>query len=434
MTGATLIQNADWVVEWDDIAKCHTYRRNGDVLIADDKIVKVADSVPISGSEPKEIVDGRGYMVMPGLINVHAHPSTEPAFRGVREDHGCLEHHMASLYERFQAFRLSDIGRVAALEIAYAELLRSGVTAVCDQTFPIPGWQDVMRRSGMRVFVAPGYASARWVIKSKTEIGYSWSENDGRRMLDGAIRIIDQLDADPSGRLTGVIYPAQVDTCSEELLRDSVALAKERNLPITTHCSQAVIEFQEMVRRHGKSPIQWLHEIGFLGPNAILGHAIFVDDHSSIRWHTHRDIDLLAETQTTVAHCPTPFARYGEALEDIGTYHSRGVNLGIGTDVAPHNIIEEMRLASILGRVKTRDIRAANTGMIFDATTIGGARALGRDDIGRLMAGAKADLVMVDLNHPSMIPPRDPLRALIYSAADRAIKRVYVDGRAALID
>jgi cytosine/adenosine deaminase-related metal-dependent hydrolase len=280
----------------------------------------------------------------------------------------------------------------------------------------------------MRCFVAPGYASGRWTMESPTTIGYKWDEARGRRLFEAALATIDELEKDPSGRFSGIIYPAQVDTCTEDLFRESIALAKETNRPITTHASQAVLEVHEMIRRHGVTPIQWLSRIGFLGPNAILGHVIFVDEHSSIRWHTRRDIDLLAETGTSVAHCPSPFARYGEALQSFGEYRRRGVNVGIGTDVAPLNMLEEMRLAIVAGRVMTRDIRDANTSSVFDAATIGGARALGRDDIGRLECGAKADLVMVDLGCPQMQPVRDPLRALVFSAADRAVRHVFVDG------
>jgi cytosine/adenosine deaminase-related metal-dependent hydrolase len=115
-------------------------------------------------------------------------------------------------------------------------------------------------------------------------------------------------------------------------------------------------------------------------------------------------------------------------LEDFGRYRRAGVNIGLGTDVAPHNLIEEMRLAAILARVSAEDITTTSTAEIFHAATVGGAQALGRNDIGRLAVGAKADLVLVDLANPWMRPARDPLRSLVYTAADRAVAAVYVDG------
>jgi len=102
--------------------------------------------------------------------------------------------------------------------------------------------------------------------------------------------------------------------------------------------------------------------------------------------------------------------------------------MAMGTDCAPHNLIEEMRLAIVLARNAARDLAAGETGMVFTAATVGGAAALGRPDLGRLAAGAAADLALVDLDHPLMSPARDPLRALVFHAADRAVRRVFVAG------
>jgi cytosine/adenosine deaminase-related metal-dependent hydrolase len=183
-----------------------------------------------------------------------------------------------------------------------------------------------------------------------------------------------------------------------------------------------------MTRRHGVSPIQWLHSIGMLGPDVSLAHAIFVDSHSWTRWPTRLDLDLLAETGTGVAHCPGVFSRNGQAMEDVGSYIRRGITLGVGTDSFPQNMLEEMRTAAVLGRVTTGVVQSVTTEEIFHAATIGGATIAGRDDIGRLSVGTKADIVVVDLSVPSMKPVRDPLRSLIYTAADRAVRDVFVDG------
>jgi cytosine/adenosine deaminase-related metal-dependent hydrolase len=205
-------------------------------------------------------------------------------------------------------------------------------------------------------------------------------------------------------------------------------VARERGLPFTTHCSQSVLEFQEMVRRHGITPVQWAEKIGILGENTTLGHAIFIDEHSWLHWWSKRDLDILAGSRTNVAHCPSPFARYGHMLEDFGSYRRAGVNMGLGTDVAPHNLIEEMRLAAILARISSGDIHTVQTADLFHAATVGGATALMRDDIGRLASGMKADIALVDLKNVFMQPARDPLRSLVYTAADRAVRDVFVDG------
>ena len=248
------------------------------------------------------------------------------------------------------------------------------------------------------------------------------------------MKLADEADAHPSGRLAGMLYPAQIETCTADLLRDSLAAAEERKRPMTTHLSQSVFEFQEIVRRHGKTPAQYAHELGILGPSTILGHAIFIDEHSWLHWPTRTDLGLLAETGTSVAHCPTPFARYGTLLEDFGRYLRAGVNMGLGTDCAPHNLLEEMGRAAVLARIAAEDITTVATADLFHAATAGGAKALLRDDIGRLAPGAKADVVLVDVTHPQMRPARDPLRSLVYTAAERAVRDVYVDGRKVVAD
>ena len=105
-----------------------------------------------------------------------------------------------------------------------------------------------------------------------------------------------------------------------------------------------------------------------------------------------------------------------------------GVNMGVGTDTYPHNMLDELRLVSYLARTQAGQPRGFNSADLFHAVTIGGARALGRDDIGPLAPGCRADMVLVDVTHPMMQPLHDPLRNLIYAAGDRAIRAVYVDG------
>ncbi len=129
---------------------------------------------------------------------------------------------------------------------------------------------------------------------------------------------------------------------------------------------------------------------------------------------------------------PQPFARYGLAMDHVGRYRARGVTVGLGTDCAPHNLIEEMRLAIVAGRLMSEDIASLDTGGAFEAATIGGAKALGRDDIGVLAPGALADVVLVDLAHPLMQPARDPLRSFVFHAADRAVRTVLVNGEVVL--
>lgn len=427
----THFSNVDWIVAWDDARRRHVYLRGGDLVFSGAEITFVG--MAFDGTADT-VIDGTGMCLIPGLVNIHAHPASEPFFRGIREDHSVREHYMTGLYERLCAYAIEPEWLKFGAEVSYCDLLLSGVTSLVDITFPYPGWVDVMARSGLRMFAAPGFNTSRWHRDNHHELKFIEDEAKGRRDFAAALKLIDALQAHPSGRLSGIVSPVQVENNTPEILVESRAAARERGIPWTLHASQSVVEFNAMVRRHGMSPIQYLDGLGVLGKGTILGHAMLVDDNSWVRWHTKTDVKLLGDSQTAVAHCPTPFMRYGTVMEHFGRYREAGVVLGIGTDTFPHNLIEDMRSAAILARVASHDGHAASTSDVFHAGTVGGATALMRDDLGRLAVGAKADLAVVDLTHPLMMPVRDPLAGLIHSAADRAIRDVYVDGQQVVKD
>ncbi|WP_421996349.1 amidohydrolase family protein [Reyranella sp.] len=426
------IRNVSWAVVRDGTADRHAYRRDVDLFLQDGRIAEIAPAGARPPQPGEPAIDAAGRLALPGLVNIHSHPSTEPGYRGVREDHGVPEQQMTGLIERLQAFRLGDDGRTAAAELAYAEMLRAGTTTACDVTVPFEGWLDTMVRSGMRFYAAPTFASARWGMSAPQTVTWKWDEPGGFAAFERAKSVMAEAESHNSGRLAAMVFPAQIDTVTPELFAAGRRHADETGRPFSTHIGQSVVEVREMIRRHGVTPVQWAAAQGLMKPGTVLAHCILLDDHPQIGWHTRRDLDLIAEAGAAVAHCPQPFARYGLAMDHVGRYRARGVTVGLGTDCAPHNLIEEMRLAIVAGRLMSEDIASLDTGGAFEAATIGGAKALGRDDIGVLAPGARADIVLVDLAHPLMQPARDPLRSFVFHAADRAVRTVLVGGEVVL--
>jgi cytosine/adenosine deaminase-related metal-dependent hydrolase len=423
----TLIRNADWVVAFDLATGTHAYRRDCDVAFAGDRIVHVGAGF---AGEAEEVVDGRGLMVMPGFVNIHSHPASEPMMKGWNDELGSAKLWGSSLYEFMPLLRPDAEGTRACATVAYGELLLSGVTTLVDLSVPWEGWLDLFGDSGLRGVAAPMYRSARWHTTNGHVVAYDWDEAAGRRAMEEAMRVLDEAAAHGSGRLSGMVAPSQIDTCTPELIRDSFAEAQRRDLPFQIHAAQSVVEFHEITRRHGMTPIEWLESLGVLSPRSIVGHGIFLDHHTSaINWPKRDDLASLERSGTTVAHCPVVFQRRGIAMQSLGLYLRRGVPVGIGTDTFPHNMLEEIRAAAIGSRMMAEDVWDLRLSGVIHAATLSGARALGRDDIGRLAVGAKADLVLVDVTHPAMRPVRDPLRSLVYQAAERALRAVYVDGR-----
>ena len=422
----TVIRNADWIIGYDADKGSHQFLKGQDVAFSGDKMVQVGGHY--DGPFTTEI-DGRGKMVSPGLINMHSHPLSEPMNKGFLDELASQGLYQSSLYEYMALFNPDDEGRLACTEVGLSESLLSGVTTLVDLSVPYDGWLELLSQSGLRAVAAPMYRSARWYTNNGHLTEYEWDEKAGETAMVAAMDAIDRAEADSSGRLSGMVAPSQIDTCTPELIKASHAEAKRRGLKMQIHAAQSVVEFHEITRRHGLTPIEWLHSLGVLDEHTIIGHGIFLSDHPWVHWPQSNDLKLLADSGAAVAHCPTVFQRRGMSLRSFGRYVRAGIPMCIGTDTYPHNMLEEMRHALINSRLMSGHVFDVRTHDVFNAATTGAAQILGRSDIGKLAAGAKADLFLADLKHPAMRPVRDPLRSLIYVAAERAVTDVFVDGR-----
>ena len=429
MADRTVFRNASWLVAWEDGRQ--VYRRQTDLVIEGDKIVSL--SADYQGRADREI-DCRDNLLLPGFVNIHSHPSSEPLRKGITDELHSPGFWHSSLYEYLPVFRNDAEGMIAAAQVALAELLLSGVTTVVDLSFPYEHWLETLAQSGIRGIAAPMFRDGQWSTPNGHELTYNWDAAAGREAFESACRTVELAGQHPSGRLSGMICPAQIDTCSADLFRDAYEYAKERNLPFQTHAAQSINEFHEIFRRTGMTPIGWLDDLGVLSERSIIGHGIFLDHHPWLHWTSHRDLDRLRDAGATVAHCPTVFMRRGIALHTLGSYIRSGVNVALGTDTYPHNFLEEIRNALTVARAVAGTVDDIATSEIYHAATIGGANALKRPDLGRLMVGAKADIVLVDMKHPAMMPLREPIRSLVYVAAERAVRDVWVGGQQVVAD
>jgi 5-methylthioadenosine/S-adenosylhomocysteine deaminase len=427
----TVVRKAAWVVGWDESAARHVYMQDVDVAFSRTGILYVGQAYEDHFDEE---IAGASIMVMPGLVNVHCHSGDEPLAKGLFEDVGTAALWGNALYEYSALIDSDDDAKAACQTIMLGDLMLSGVTTHLDIASPHAQWLALAAESGLRAYLAPGFREAQWRMAGSHRLDFEWNEARGRERYAEALAFVDQARAHTSGRIDGVIAPSQIETCSEELIMEAVSEARRRGMRITIHAAQTMAEHEELLRRTGETAPAMLERLEVLGPDLILGHCIFLDHHSWTRQRSREDLDRLARSGTSVAHCPVTFARSGMTLESLGAYLRAGVNVGIGTDSYPFNMLEEMREAMICSRIAGRSVFDLDTGSLLSAATTGGARALGRSDIGRLAPGAKADLSLVDLSHPAMQPIHDPLRNLIHCAAERAIRDVYVDGQAVMKD
>lgn len=427
----TLVRGCAWVVAYDAARGTHAWLRDADVVMEGGRIAHLG---PGFSGTAERVIDGQGLLAIPGLIDIHCHPSQSPLFRGLVEEAGNPRLFYSGRHRFRQSFLPDAEAQLASARFGLAELLAGGASTIVDLSHAYPGWLDLLAESGARVVVAPMFRSAAWHTDTGQETQYRPAPDDGAAAFTEARAVMDAAEAHPCGLLSAMVSPAQVDTCTEALLRAAAELAARTGRTLHTHAAQSFAEFAGMTRRHGITPIAWLSRIGFLGPRTVLGHAVFTDAHPWLLWPTREDLALLAGSGTGVAHCPTVFLRDGTLLHDIGAYLAAGIRVAIGTDTHPQNMFEEMRTAELLGRAAAGPRHLCDTARIFHAATITAADILGRPDLGRIAPGAAADIVLCDLSHPAMAPARDPLRALVHVAAERAIRHVFVAGRAVVED
>ncbi|MGR3662928.1 MAG: amidohydrolase family protein [Paracoccaceae bacterium] len=422
----TVFRNCAWIVAWDVETQSHTYLRNSDFAFRGNEIIYIGKN--FTGTADVE-ADGRDKMFMPGFVDIHSHPGHEPGWKGMLEELGSKRLGQSSLYEFMPVFDIGPEYARSACRVATSELLKSGVTTICDLAPPREDWVGDYTPTGIRAVLWCMFRSGPWRTRNGHSVEYDLDEARGDRLLQEAIAASDLAGQHPSGLISSYLAPSQIDTCTEGQIMGALEVARERGQPIQIHAAQSIVEFQEIVRRTGCTPIEWLDKMGALGPDTIIGHGIFLNDHPWIHYPHGNDFKRLAQSGAQVAHCPVVFARRGIAMNTLARYVEAGIPVGIGTDSFPHNMLDELRMACYAGRIIGGSFTAAPTSYAFDAATHVGADIIRRPDLGRLVSGCKADFSIVDMTNHYMQPDYDPIRSIVYSANDRAIMHVYVDGQ-----
>ena len=428
----TLIHGGDVVAH---AAGGHRLLRNGALVFEDDRVTFVGRA--FAGPVDRRI-DAAGKLVIPGLVNIHCHADVEAGGRLIadvgRRDYfhtGFLNYYGARQGAKSLGPRQDpNVGG----RFAMAEMLRNGCTTVVDIGVAAESHARIAGELGLRAYVSPAYKSAEYVVDAAGRLSYEEHEAEGVAGLERAKEFIRKHAGAHDGRIQGMLFPYQVDTCSPALLRATRKTADELGVGIEIHAGQNLLEFHEILRRHTMTPVEYLADTGLLGPDAIVGHCIISTAHHLAALPAGRDLEILAQTGASVAHCPLVFARRGNALESFAKYRRAGINVGLGTDTYPRDLISEMRWASNLCKIVERDFTVATAADVFSAVTLGGARALRRDDLGRLAPGAKADIVLIDMRSFRMGPYRDPIKALVQCGTADDVDRVIVDGKTVVED
>jgi 5-methylthioadenosine/S-adenosylhomocysteine deaminase len=316
-----------------------------------------------------------------------------------------------------------------------AELLRNGVTTFVEFGSQLSVQDALLKeveRLGVRAYLAPGYDCGRWVGDAQ---GRLKRVRDDKLGLDGlaiAVKWIEEHDGAAGGRVRGILVPREVETSSVELLRRTVAVADRTGLPMATHAAYSVLEFHDVVAEHMMTPVELLDSIGMLRPTLNIGHGNFIADNPNLNYAAGRDLELMGRAGVSVSHCPINIARRARVLDNWAKYQAAGVNMALGSDTYPRDMIMNMRTASYMGKIMSHTYFAATAGEVFAAATLGGAKSLGRGDIGRLAPGMLADIIVIDLTGRNSLrygPVRDPVKSVVECGIGDDVETVIVDGK-----
>jgi 5-methylthioadenosine/S-adenosylhomocysteine deaminase len=427
----TLIR-ARWVVGHQNGE--HRLIENGVIVTRGDRIVHVGTAWD---GQPDETIDAPNCLAIPGLISTHAHVAAQVTDRLVLD--GGRRDFLRSGFLNCAPRKLSggpSLGSFedadASIAYAFAALLRHGVTTIVEGGNTGNVGEIMLRyagASGARLYYSPAFATGEYLYEDDGRLVVHRDEKAGFEGLESAVRFIEEHDGAFDGRYHGMLNPDEFYLSTPELLRRTRTEADRLGVGITLHFCEQLFEFHETLRLTGHTPVQMLNDIGFLQPDVLLGHCIYIAGHPMVAYPWDDDIGLIAASGATVAHAPLALARRGVSLSTFDRYRKAGVNIGIGTDSYPYDVIAEMRMASLAGKIIGMDNEAATSRDVFNAATLGGAKALGRDDLGRLSPGAKADVVLVDFDDVAIGPVWDPIRSLVMCASGSHVRTVLVDGK-----
>ena len=445
----TLVRGG-WVVGF--AGHTHTLIPDGVVVYENDRVLHVGRR--FEGAVDAEI-DARGQLVAPGFIDTHVHSGHRASHRLIT-DTGRPDFYGQPFLEITvprEGTRVggdpryarptdadADAGNRLLATFTVAEMLRNGITTFMEFGSQLRVQEALLgevERLGIRAYLGAGYDSGRWVGDERGRLKRALNEAAGQKEFESALAFIERVDGGAGGRVRGLLAPREVETCSLDLLRATRKAADELGMPIVTHAAYNVIEFYETLREHRMTPVELMESVGLLGRDLTVGHGNLVAENALLNYSGGRDLELMGRYGVTVSHCPVNIARRARYLDSWPKYRAAGINLALGSDTYPRDLIMQMRVASYVGKVVSHNLFAASAADVFEAATLGGARAVGRDDLGRLAPGAKADIVIIDLETRDSLrfgPVRDPIKALVECGIGDDVVTVIVAGAVRMRD
>ncbi|HDU8547420.1 amidohydrolase [Morganella morganii] len=386
----------------------NTVFEHGTVVVSDGKIVAVGGPELTAKYQAKKVLDVKGDIVMPGLINTHTHGSMT-VFRSLGDDVPDRLHRYIFPLENKLVSR--DMVRTGA-NLANIEMIKGGVTTYADMYYFEDEVAKTVDKAGLRAVLGETIINFPVADAQTPEEGIAY-----------AVRFIHKYKDHP--RITPAFAPHAPYTNTTENLQKIAALSEELNVPVMIHLAETDREKEEIAKRTGgKSPVQYMADIGVLNNRLLAAHVIMADDN---------DLDLLKKYDVGVAHNISANTKSAKGVAPVTQMLEKGIRTGLGTDgPMSSNTLTTMNELNLVGKIhklETKNRAAMPPLTVVEMATKGSARALHMDDkIGSLETGKLADIIVVDTKAPNMVPVYSPYAALVYGANGANVRHTIVDG------
>ncbi|MBT9131269.1 MAG: 5-methylthioadenosine/S-adenosylhomocysteine deaminase [candidate division WS2 bacterium] len=378
-----------------------TVEENRDLLIEDEKIKNIGNNLQEKG----EIIDGRNFYCVPGLVNTHSHVAMT-LLRGAAEDVNIDEwfNQYIWIYEK----NLTPDDVYFGSLLGAAEMLQSGVTMVADHYFYMDRAFDAYKEIGIR-------ANLGWAVFGFGED----SQEKFKRALEFTNKYLGK-----EKRIDISLAPHSPYLCPDEFLQKNVEVSKTLGIPLHIHVSEEHNQLERSLKIRGITPIEVLDKTGVLQKGTILAHAYYATD---------TDFDLIKTSGSGVAHCPKTYMKFGDNKNFLPRALRKEINLGLGCDGPCSNntinIYEAARDAALLAKLSERNASNAKISELLPLLSGGGAKVLGLTNYGEIREGNIADLVLIKKNTPNMVPVNNIFANILYSLDRADVDTVIVDGR-----
>jgi 5-methylthioadenosine/S-adenosylhomocysteine deaminase len=382
-------------------------QHNQDIIVDEGKILKIQPTDATATAQAHRVIEANQMLAMPGLINTHTHVPMV-IFRGLAED--------VSIERWFNEFmwplesNLTEDDVYWGMLLGLVEMIEGGVTTVADHYF-------FMDRAAQAVEEAGTRAALGWAVFA----------DRGYNALDETAAFAENWHNKADGRITTWMAPHAPYTCDDDFLRAAVEHAKRLGVGIHIHAAEEMGQTQASLKKRGITPIKVLEETGILDLPAIIAHGCGI---------LPEDIDILQPyaDHVGVAHCPKTYLKLGMGLTPINALREAGVAVGLGTDGAVSNntldIFESLRLMAMLQKHEARNPEVMTIPQALDIATRGSAAVLGMSSqIGQLLPGYLADIILVDMSGAHLHPLHSITASLVYNTHASDVQTVIVNGQ-----